>query len=230
MLKNWNWFEKGLLILNVGISIMFLVMGNDYSLLPWLSFVASISNTLCVILTAKKKVINFAWGVVGVITYGIVAFAYANTGEWMLNFIYYFPMNIIAWIAWYKSSADKINVKSRALTLWQTIWVSVVTIIGILLYAWFISLPGLQMFFYGKLTGFGFYKYLIDSFTTVSSIVAMILLVKCYREQWLMWIAVDLLSIVLWIITFEPTMILLWATMLANALYGYLKWRKSERV
>jgi nicotinamide mononucleotide transporter len=207
---------------------MFLVMGKDYSILPWLSFIASVSNTLCVILTAKKKVINFAWGVIGVITYGIVAFAYANTGEWMLNFLYYFPTNIIAWVAWYKTSSDKINVESKGMTLKQTIFTVAITIAGVLAYAWFISLPELQIFFYGEVTGFGFYKYLIDSFTTVLSIVSMILLIKCYREQWLLWVAVDAVSIILWIITFEPTMILLWATMLTNAIYGYVKWRKGE--
>ena len=80
MFKRWNRFEKFLLGINFTISVMFLVAGKDYGVLPWLSFVASVSNTMCVVLTAKKKVINFAWGVAGVVSYGVVAFAYKNTG------------------------------------------------------------------------------------------------------------------------------------------------------
>lgn len=230
MLKHWNLFEKFLFGVNFTISVMFLVIGRDYGILPWLRFVASVSNTLCVILTAKKKVINFAWGVLGVVSYGIVAFAYKNTGEWMLNFLFYFPANIIAWVEWYHVSEDKIYVKSRALSRRQIVFTAIATVAGILAYAWFISLPGLQMFLYNGLTGFTFSKYLIDSFTVVCSIVGMILLIRQYREQWITWIAVDVMSIVLWCITFEPTMILLWATLLANAVYGLVKWRRAERV
>jgi len=228
--KRWNLFEKSLFAINLAISVMFLVIGRDYGILPWFSFVASVSNTLCVILTAKKRVINFAWGVVGVISYGTVAFSYRNTGEWMLNFLFYLPATIIAWVEWYHVSEDKIYVKSRALSLRQTVFTAIATMAGIMAYAWFISLPGPQVFFYKGLTGFTFSKYLIDSFTVVCSIVGMILLIGQYREQWITWIAVDVMSIVLWCFTFEPTMILLWATMLANAVYGLVKWRRSERV
>lgn len=228
MFKGWNLFEKCLFGVNLAVSAMFLIIGKDYSILPWLSLIAAIANTLSVILTAKKKVINFLWGTIGVVAYTIVAFAYKNTGEWMLNAFYYFPTNIIAWITWYKVSDDKINVKARALSLMQIIFGGIITIIAIIAYAKFISLPSLQMFFYGKLTGFTFNKYLIDSFNVVFSIVGMIILIKRYREQWAIWIAVDVMSIVLWCFTFNPTMILLWATMLVNAVYGYIKWKKVE--
>jgi len=230
VLKQWNLFEKVLFGINFTVSVMFLVAGKDYGVLPWLSLVASVSNTLCVILTAKKKVINFAWGVLGVVSYGVVAFAYKNTGEWMLNFLFYFPANIIAWVEWYRVSEDKIYVKSRALSLRQIVFTSIATTGGILAYAGLISLPGLQVFLYNGLTGFTFAKYLIDSFAVVCSILGMILLIKQYREQWITWIAVDVMSIVLWCITFEPTMILLWTTLLANAVYGFVKWRRAECV
>ena len=228
MLKNWNWFERALLATNVGFGIYFLVSGGAYDWLAWLGLIASISTTLCVILTAKKKVINFLWGTIGVITYGIVAYSYANTGEWMLNLLYYLPTNIIAWIMWYKKSPDKVNVVSLAMSGKQIFITLALSVVGILAYAWFISQPALQMFFYNQLTGFTFGKYLIDSFNVIGSIVGMILLIRQYREQWLVWIAVDIMSIVLWFFTFDATMILMWTTMLINATYGYIKWLKVE--
>jgi nicotinamide mononucleotide transporter len=164
--------------------------------------------------------------VLGVLSYGIVAYAYANTGEWMLNLLYYLPTNIIAWIAWYKKSPDRVNVLSKAMTAKQILATVVVAIVGIAAYAWLLSLPALQMFFYHQLTGFSYGKYLIDSFNVIGSIVGMILLIRQYREQWLVWIAVDIMTIILWCFTFDSTMILMWATMLANATYGYIKWLK----
>ena len=230
MLKNWSWFEKLLLFVNVAFGAYFLVTGGTYDWLAWLGFVASISNTLCVILTAKKKVINFAWGVLGVVTYGIVAYAYTNTGEWMLNLLYYLPTNIIAWVMWYKKSPDKVNVASLAMTGKQIAMTVAISVTGIFAYALLLSQPALQMFFYHKLTGFTYGKYLIDSFNVIGSIVGMILLIKQYREQWLVWIAVDVMTIILWCFTFDPTMILMWATMLANATYGYIRWLKVGEV
>ena len=230
MFKKWNLFEKILLTVNVGFGVYFLVTGGSYNWLAWLGFIASVSNTLCVILTAKKKVINFAWGVLGVVTYGIVAFAYANTGEWMLNLLYYFPTNVIAWVMWYKNSEDKVNVKSFKMTPKQIAITSIASIIAILAYALFLCQPSVQMFLYGSVTGFTYSKYLIDSFNVIGSIVGMILLIRQFREQWLVWIAVDIMTIVLWCFTFNPTMILMWATMLANATYGYIRWIEKEKL
>ena len=230
MFKNWNWFERILLLVNVAFGVYFLVSGAVYDWLALLGLVASISNTLCVILTAKKKVINFAWGVLGTLSYGIVAFMFANTGEWMLNLLYYLPTNIIAWIAWYKHSEDKINVRARAMTWKQILVTLAVSIVGIALYAWFLCQPSVQIFLYHSVTGFTYWKYLIDSFGVIGSIVGMILLIKQFREQWLVWIAVDVMTIILWCFTFNPTMILMWATMLANATYGYIKWLEKEKI
>lgn len=229
MFKNWNWFERSLLAINIVLSTYFLVSASTYDWLSWLGFIASITNTICVILTAKKKVINFLFGVIGVVCYTILAFAYANTGEWMLNLFYYMPMNIIAWVKWYRHSADKVNVVSKAMTWKQILITSAIGAVAVVAYAWFISLPELQLFFYKELTGFTFQKYLIDSFNVVGSIIGMIILVKQYREQWILWIAVDIMTIILWIITFDPIMIVMWSTMLINAVYGYIKWLKVEK-
>lgn len=225
--EDWNGFEKFLLFANMGIALMFLVLGGDYSFIPILSVLASLGNTMSVILVAKKKISNYAWAILGAITYAIVAFAYTNTGEWMLNLFYYFPMNIIGWIMWKKNSSDGESVESKALSFKQAVCVYGFTAIAVFAYASFIYNPSLQVFLYGYVTEYGFSKFLIDSTSTVLSITAMILLVKCYREQWILWIVVDMVSIVLWCITFDPTMILMWSVLLANAVYGYIQWKKE---
>ena len=45
-----------------------------------------------------------------------------------------------------------------------------------------------------------------------------------YREQWLLWIALNILSIFLWAET--PAMYLMYSAYLLNSLYGYYNWTK----
>ena len=72
----------------------------------------------------------------------------------------------------------------------------------------------------------------IDSFTTVSSIVAMIVSVKMYSEQWWIWIAVDVFSVYMWFVQFihgndSMATLLMWIVYLLNAVIMCIKWEKE---
>jgi len=66
-----------------------------------------------------------------------------------------------------------------------------------------------------------------DAFTTALSIVAMWMLAKKYLEQWLLWIAVDLVSTILYVWKgLYPTAVL-YAIYTIVAVLGYFRWRKT---
>lgn len=226
-------FEKCLIGANVAIGAALMVILGDYSWIAWVGLIASITNTFCVVLVAKRKLSNYWFGAVAVVAYGIVAFKFGNTGEWTLNWIYYFPMNIVGWVMWKrrvpaKYKRDNINdgtVDAKKLSVIQSVIVYSLTAAAIYGFASLIAHPVVNAWFYGRQYAFGFDKYLVDSFTTMSSVVAMILMVRRYREQWILWILIDIMSIVLWVYTFDPMMILMWATLLVNAVYGWIRWR-----
>jgi len=49
------------------------------------------------------------------------------------------------------------------------------------------------------------------------------------RDQWILWIIVDIVSIYMWVDTYRRTgaganMITMWSAYLVNALYGWYKW------
>ena len=72
----------------------------------------------------------------------------------------------------------------------------------------------------------------VDSFTTVSSIIAMILSVKMYSEQWWIWIFVDIFSVYMWWCDFNAgsdnvATLLMWAIYLGNAIIMCIKWEKE---
>lgn len=198
----------------------------------WIGFVSSVANTVCVILVAKRKISNYVWGVIGVLAYAFVAFSFQNTGEWTMNLFYYFPANLIGWFMWnrQRSSGDSSEVDARRMTLKQSVLAYGLTAIGIVAFALLINLESVQVFFYGAVGDYGFGKQLLDSFTTIASVAAMLLMLWRFQEQWVLWIVIDVASIILWIVVFNPMMIVQWSAMLVNAVYGYIKWRPRKVV
>jgi len=65
-----------------------------------------------------------------------------------------------------------------------------------------------------------------DAMTTAASIVAMWMLARKYIEQWLVWLAVDLTTIGLYLYKGIPLTAGLYALYSALAVAGYLRWRK----
>lgn len=66
-----------------------------------------------------------------------------------------------------------------------------------------------------------------DAFTTALSIVAMWMLAKKYLEQWLLWIAVDAVSTILYVWKgLYPTAVL-YTIYTVVAVLGYFRWRKD---
>ena len=69
----------------------------------------------------------------------------------------------------------------------------------------------------------------------VMSVVAQILLTLRYAEQWVLWILVNLLSIVLWVVTLSQsggsdyTMPVMWTAFLINSIYGWINWLKLQQ-
>ena len=68
-----------------------------------------------------------------------------------------------------------------------------------------------------------------DAMTTAASIVAMWMLSRKYVEQWLVWLAVDLITVGLYLYKGIPLTAGLYALYSALAVAGYLRWRKQAR-
>lgn len=66
-----------------------------------------------------------------------------------------------------------------------------------------------------------------DAMTTAGSIVAMWMLSRKYVEQWLVWLAVDLITVGLYFYKELPYTAGLYALYSALAVAGYLRWRKQ---
>tara|TARA_B100000965_G_scaffold377492_1_gene371581 strand:+ start:915 stop:1292 length:378 start_codon:yes stop_codon:yes gene_type:complete len=104
---------------------------------------------------------------------------------------------------------------------------------------WKASKHLLIIFIGGILTFFlGFYLSLytkaevpiIDSFTTIFSIVATYMVTKQILENWIYWVIIDLTSVYIYFNRDLHLTSLLFVLYAIIAVFGYFSWLKSERI
>lgn len=75
---------------------------------------------------------------------------------------------------------------------------------------------------------------LVDSMSTVFSVFAQFLCIKRYMEQWVLWIIVDVVTVIMWTYAFingtgDMATVLMWSIYLINAIFMFIKWRKDTK-
>lgn len=220
---DWDLYEKIWLFLFTIIIFSLSFYWND----SFIGITASLSGIWCVVLVAKGKIINYYFGIINVITYAYVAYNQQYYGEVMLNLIYFFPMQFVGIYLWKKRiiSNTKNKVKVVYMTNKQRILWLVITITATIIYGFVLKYLGGNLPF-------------IDSSSTVMSVIAMILMVFLFVEQWVLWILVDFVSIIMWITVMikggnDISVLVMWIAFLVNAIYGLYNWiqlAKSETI
>ncbi len=181
--------------------------------------ITTITGILCVIQAARGSKWTFFWGAYNVLFYAIIAYMNAYAGDFVLNAFFNLPMQMVGiyfWSKHYNSDID-IVIKRRFRTIDYAITA------GLILVGTFIV--GEIMPIVNGLLKMGENQLpFIDAFTTMASIMAQILLTRRYREQWLIWILINIFTIIMWITIGDIPMVIMWSAYLVNAIFGYIKW------
>ena len=218
IIKKFSLFEWAMLLSVIGFTIYFALVDTENSLLYLIiDGIAAICGIFCVVLCAKGKKSQYIWGLINIIGYIIIAFINKYYGEVMLNGLYYLPSQFIGYYLWNKHENKKTeNVKGKKLSIKQTAVLLVCTAVSIVLYKLLLDVLG------GNNT-------ILDSASTMISIIANTLMLLRYREQWLLWIIIDMITVVMWILMKDGIMVTMWAVYLINAFYGYINWTKIAK-
>lgn len=218
ILNKFNWFEWGMIIAVIGFTIYFSLISEGVCLLYLIiDGIAAISGIFCVVLCAKGRKSQYIWGLLNVIGYVLIAFLNKYYGEVMLNALYYLPSQFIGYYLWNKNSNEENgDVKGKKLTLVQSLVLVGFIAVGVFGYKFLLDYLG------GTQT-------LLDSASTVTSVVANALMMMRYREQWLLWIIIDAITVVMWFLVGDFIMVTMWAVYLINAFYGYYNWTKIAK-
>ncbi len=182
--------------------------------------IAAVTGVWYTLLAGKGKRFCFIIGTANVLLYAYTSMQVKLYGEVMLNMLYYFPMNFVGWFAWKKHMNDNTGeVEKLSLSTKKSTVAYGLTVLGIFLYAVILKLLGGNMPF-------------IDSMSTIISVTAQIFTVKRLKEQWVLWIIVNAISVVMWCINFANgqeniSMVIMWALYLINAFIMYFRWNKE---
>jgi nicotinamide mononucleotide transporter len=65
--------------------------------------------------------------------------------------------------------------------------------------------------------------------TVALAVIAQLLMVWRYREQWIIWIVIDVSSLVMFIILGQWSMVAMYIALTINAIYGWYNWSKLNR-
>ena len=225
MLKDWTLFEKAWLLISTGVILALSFMWDD----TLLGTISSISGIICVVLAAKGKISTYVVGVIQCTTYGYIAYGYGLYGESMLNLLFYLPIQFIGFYLWFKnkkSSDEAVNgeeIFAKRLNKKQWLYTGVGIVVAFIGYSFFLTQIG------ATLAG-------LDGLAVVLSVVAQFLMIMRYAEQWLLWIVVNVITIVLWAVVLvqqggnDWTLFVMWNAFLVNSIYGYINWLKISKV
>ena len=185
-----------------------------------MGIISSVTGVACVVCTGKGKLSAYIFGLINCVLYAIISYKAKLYGETMLNALYYVPMQFVGFYIWNNNIN---NTTKEVKKIHMSALGRIITLFSLILFTYLYSLI---------LKHLGDAMPLVDSFTTVSSVIAMIISVKMFSEQWWIWVAVDVFSIYMWWNNFMAggdniATLLMWVVYLGNALIMLVKWEKE---
>lgn len=187
-----------------------------------MGIISATTGVTCVICTAKGKLSAYIFGTVNTVLYALIAYNAKYYGDFQLNMFYYLPMQFYGFYVWHKNmNPETQEVIKKRMSNKNRLILTLVVVVGVLLYGTFLKKLG------------GNLPY-VDALSTVASIVAMIVSIRMYMEQWVIWIFVDVVTIIMWGTAFingndSIATLLMWIIYLLNAVFAYFKWKRESK-
>jgi len=188
----------------------------------WLQIIAFVTGLACVYLAAINNIWNWP---VAIISTAITIYVMAITGFYadMLQNIYLTVINIYGWYLWTRKGLQEIKkpiipINGRHILYTLLAVVFITPILGYLLITFTAKLNYRPPVF----------PYL-DSFCTVVSLSAQLLMARKVLENWLIWIFVDIVYVFIYSIKGLDIYAALFAVYTVLAVLGYFDWRKDYR-
>lgn len=214
--------DYAIIILTLGSTVAYSVIQHRVDILGTVALLFGVTGT---VLSAKRSIWNFLFGTVNVTLYAIIAYDATNYGQAALNALYYLPMQFIGWRAWSrrKDRRNASKVRSRSLTGRQTVYCITALVAGV-------AATWCAM------------RYLTDaahpfkdSLITVLFVIGQILLTCAVWQQWIFWIAGNLVNIVLWGAVMASgdmvggLMVIKYSMYMINSINGIIIWRRTAQ-
>ncbi|ANZ57401.1 hypothetical protein BGL34_05655 [Fructilactobacillus lindneri] len=216
-------FQKSTkIILMINLLVTFITFGVSHefsSWIGWVSLFASIFSLVNLMLCDEGKITNYSWGLLESLLFLLIDVENRLIGDLATN-IYYLitqTLGIFFWGNLLSQQDQQTKINPRKLTKLQLF------LLGIGLVVIYVVVIIISK----KLNGTQIY---LDATILPLSIVGMILMIGGYRFQWVIWIAWDIVSLIIWFRQFQSlspasaSMLALEVMKLVNGFYGAYMW------
>ena len=182
----------------------------------WLDIVTTVLGLAYILLEYKANIwmwaVGFAMQALGIVLYYQKGL-YADCG---MEF-YYLAMTVYGYWKWIHGTASKEALPIRHFPRRLVFpWIGIIAVIWGIIYWLLITITNSNV-------------PLADSFTTALSIVGIWALAHKYLEQWFIWIAVDVVTCILYFYKEIPFKASLYALYVIIAIMGWRKWNKMMK-
>jgi nicotinamide mononucleotide transporter len=195
------------LVVGLGLKAKF---GSD-----WWEFAGFSTGVIGVYLVAIEHMINWPVGLANVAIYAWVFFGSRLYADMSLQF-FFFALGIHGWWQWARGGEGKSELTISRIQ--KTGWYGVALI-------WAVG----TAVYYPIIKHFNGSAPLIDSSLTVMSIIAQVQLNLKKLENWILWIAVDIVYIPLYVSRNLVATAVLYTLLLVLAISGLIGWQKAYR-
>ena len=213
--NGYNWFERCFML---GMVLLQLIV---YCIVPDspIGMVCGIAGVICVALTAKGKLSSYIFNFIQIITYMIICWdlkLYLEFGE---N-IFYFITCILGVFLWKKNMKRNEDGSTQVVAKKFELWQGFATI----------AVAGFGTYSLGKIgTLIGSTLPYFDALTNVLALIAQMLMVWRFREQWAIWIVIDITCLIMFTILGQWSMVAMYVAWTINAFYGWYNWSKLNK-
>ena len=183
-----------------------------------IGMICGISGVICVVLTAKGKLSSYIFNFIQIVTYMYIVW---GLGLYLvfLEIFFYFVTCIFGVFIWKRNMTEETRqVKAKRLTPVHIL----MALVSIAICTFLLGYAG-KMYLGNTLPYY-------DAFTNVMALAAQLLMIFCYREQWLVWIVIDLVCLVMFFMLGQWSMVAMYTAWTINAIYGWYNWSKLNKV
>ena len=213
---DWKPYEILVLLIVFALILYNIISLNDSTI----AVISAICGILYTILAGKGKIYCYLFGLLGSGCYITISFLNALWGNALLYLLYYIPMQILGIFKWKNNlKEDSVEILKSRLTRKERIKFLFIGITGSIITIFILMLLKDK-------------SPIIDGITTFLSILGMYFTVKRLIEQWIVWIIVNGLSFIMWLLliingTKAYSTLVMWGTYFILAIYFYIVWNKE---
>ena len=179
----------------------------------WLSLVSGLLGITSVILCSQGNIWTFAFGFGQILTYSGLCWIERFYAGLLMN-AFYFLSQIYGIYAWQRQrTGDSVVIVPRSLQLNRFVLLCAIVAVVSVGVGWLLN----------RYTDAP--QPYLDAVTTVVSIVAQVMLVMAIRQQWWLWLFVDVLFVAMWIMAGNWSMVAQYGFWCINCVYGMLRWK-----